>query len=149
MLFSSLNHAFQAFPGHRGPVSCLTFRQGTSELFSGSFDRTVKIWNAEDRAYISTLFGHQSEVLTIDCLRKERVLTVGRDRSMQLWKVSSTSLNWFFIAKLKIYSIQVKNYGPWAAFVLFTCTQCETLCCALMWAWFLVNKYLHYGGNSC
>ncbi|XP_022994784.1 U3 snoRNP-associated protein-like YAO [Cucurbita maxima] len=81
----------QAFPGHRGPVSCLTFRQGTSELFSGSFDRTVKIWNVEDRAYINTLFGHQSEVLTIDCLRKERLLTVGRDRSMQLWKVPEES----------------------------------------------------------
>lgn len=77
----------QAFPGHRGPVSCLAFRQGTSELFSGSFDRTVKIWNAEDRAYITTLFGHQSQVLSIDCLRKERALTVGRDRTMQLWKV--------------------------------------------------------------
>ena len=78
----------QAFPGHQGPVSCLTFRQGTSELFSGSFDRTVKIWNAEDRAYINTLFGHQGEVLNIDCLRKERVLTVGHDRSMHLFKVS-------------------------------------------------------------
>nr|XP_027085767.1 U3 snoRNP-associated protein-like EMB2271 [Coffea arabica]XP_027085769.1 U3 snoRNP-associated protein-like EMB2271 [Coffea arabica] len=77
----------QAFPGHKGPVSCLTFRQGTSELFSGSFDRAVKIWNVEDRAYISTLFGHQSEVVTIDCLRVERVLTVGRDRTMHLWKV--------------------------------------------------------------
>ncbi|KAM4118819.1 hypothetical protein ACJW30_03G011400 [Castanea mollissima] len=81
----------QAFPGHRGSVSCLTFRQGTSELFSGSFDRTVKIWNAEDRAYMNTLFGHQSEVLSIDCLRKERVLTVGRDRSMQLFKVPEES----------------------------------------------------------
>ncbi|KAK4782407.1 hypothetical protein SAY86_016509 [Trapa natans] len=81
----------QAFPGHRGPVSCLTFRQGTSELFSGSFDRTIKIWNSEDRAYISTLFGHQSEVLTIDCLRKERVLTVGRDRTMQLFKIPEES----------------------------------------------------------
>ncbi|CAL5412569.1 unnamed protein product [Camellia sinensis] len=81
----------QAFPGHQGPVSCLTFRQGTSELFSGSFDRTVKIWNAEDRAYISTLFGHQSEVLTIDCLRKERVLTAGRDRAMHLFKVPEES----------------------------------------------------------
>lgn len=77
----------QAFPGHKGPVSCLTFRQGTAELFSGSFDRSIKIWNAEDRTYISTLFGHQSEVLTIDSLRKERVLTVGRDRTMHLWKV--------------------------------------------------------------
>lgn len=91
-LWLSCAHYFvQAFPGHRGPVSCLTFRQGTSELFSGSFDRTVKIWNAEDRAYITTLFGHQSEVLTIDCLRKERVLTVGRDRCMQLFKVNGNS----------------------------------------------------------
>ncbi|XP_062173250.1 U3 snoRNP-associated protein-like EMB2271 [Alnus glutinosa] len=81
----------QAFSGHKGPVSCLTFRQGTSELFSGAFDRTVKIWNAEDRAYITTLFGHQSEILTIDCLRKERVLTVGRDRIMQLYKVPEES----------------------------------------------------------
>ncbi|XP_047972419.1 U3 snoRNP-associated protein-like YAOH [Salvia hispanica] len=81
----------QAFPGHKGPVSCLTFRQGTAELFSGSFDRSIKIWNAEDRTYISTLFGHQSEVLTIDSLRKERVLTVGRDRTMHLWKVPEES----------------------------------------------------------
>ncbi|EPS68304.1 hypothetical protein M569_06466, partial [Genlisea aurea] len=80
-----------AFPGHKGPVSCLTFRQGTSELFSGSFDRSIKIWNAEDRTYISTLFGHQSDVLTIDSLRKERVLTVGRDRTMHLWKVPEES----------------------------------------------------------
>ncbi|XP_073058500.1 U3 snoRNP-associated protein-like EMB2271 [Primulina eburnea] len=81
----------QAFPGHKGPVSCLTFRQGTSELFSGSSDRSIKIWNAEDRTYINTLFGHQSEVLTIDSLRKERVLTVGRDRTMHLWKVPEES----------------------------------------------------------
>lgn len=47
----------------------------------------MKIWNVEDRAYINTLFGHQSEVLSIDCLRKERVLAVGRDRTMQLFKV--------------------------------------------------------------
>ncbi|KAG6658125.1 hypothetical protein I3843_04G127900 [Carya illinoinensis] len=81
----------RAFQGHGGPVSCLSFRQGTSELFSGSFDRTVKIWNAEDRAYITTLFGHQNEILTIDCHRKERVLTVGRDRTMQLFKVPEES----------------------------------------------------------
>ncbi|KAL6542693.1 hypothetical protein OROHE_010213 [Orobanche hederae] len=81
----------RAFPGHRGPVSCLTFRQGTAELFSGSFDRSIKIWNAEDRTYINTLFGHQSEVLTIDSLRKERVLTVGRDRTMHLYKVPEES----------------------------------------------------------
>ncbi|XP_008784782.2 U3 snoRNP-associated protein-like YAOH [Phoenix dactylifera] len=81
----------QAFHGHKGPVSCLTFRQGTSQLFSGSFDRTIKLWNAEDRTHMDNLFGHQSEILTVDCLRKERLLTVGRDRTMRLWKVPEES----------------------------------------------------------
>lgn len=81
----------QAFPGHRGPVSSLTFRQRTSQLFSGSFDRTIKLWNVEDRTHLENLFGHQSEVLTIDCLHKERLLTVGRDRTMRLFKVPEES----------------------------------------------------------
>ncbi|XVF23126.1 hypothetical protein REPUB_Repub13aG0010900 [Reevesia pubescens] len=81
----------QAFTGHQKPVSCLSFRQGTTDLFSGSFDRTVKYWNMEDRAYIDTICGHESEVLTLDCLRKERVLTVGRDRCMMLFKVLDQS----------------------------------------------------------
>ncbi|GMI78593.1 YAOZHE [Hibiscus trionum] len=81
----------QAFSGHQKPVSCLSFRQGTTDLFSGSFDRTVKYWNMEDRAYIDTICGHESEVLTLDCLRKERVLTVGRDRCMMLFKVLDQS----------------------------------------------------------
>ncbi|PKU69362.1 U3 snoRNP-associated protein-like YAOH [Dendrobium catenatum] len=81
----------QAFRGHRGPVTCLTFRQGTPQLFSGSFDRTIKLWNVEDRTHMDNLFGHQSEVLTIDCLHKERLLTVGRDRTMRLWKVPEES----------------------------------------------------------
>ncbi|XP_020575119.1 U3 snoRNP-associated protein-like YAOH [Phalaenopsis equestris] len=81
----------QAFHGHRGPVSCLTFRLGTPQLFSGSFDRTIKLWNVEDRTHMDNLFGHQSEVLNIDCLHKERLLTVSRDRTMRLWKVPEES----------------------------------------------------------
>lgn len=100
----------QAFPGHKGPVSCLAFRQGTSELFSGSFDRSVKIWNVEDRAYINTLFGHQSEVLSVDCLRKERVLTVGRDRTAHLFKVTTRLWSkgvFFFILKKNLFFFSI------------------------------------------
>ncbi|MCD7465179.1 hypothetical protein HAX54_000744 [Datura stramonium] len=96
----------KAFPGHKGPVSCLTFRLGSSELFSGSFDRSIKIWNVEDRAYVNTLFGHQSEVLTIDSLRKERVLTVGRDRTMHLWK---KMLKWCSLLEREELGIEERN----------------------------------------
>ena len=32
----------QAFTGHRNTISSLGFRHGTAELYSGSFDRSVK-----------------------------------------------------------------------------------------------------------
>ncbi|KAG6552195.1 hypothetical protein Mapa_006043 [Marchantia paleacea] len=76
-----------AFPGHKGAISSLAFRQGTQQLMSGSYDRTIKLWSVADRSYIDTLYGHQSEVLSIDCLRQERVLSAGRDRTLRLWKV--------------------------------------------------------------
>lgn len=52
----------QSFPGHRDAITCLAFREGTHTLFSGSLDRTVKLWSLDDRAYMDTLFGHQAEV---------------------------------------------------------------------------------------
>lgn len=81
----------QGFPQHRDVVTGLAFREGTHELFSGSFDRTVKLWSLDDRAYVDTLFGHQSEVVAVDVLRQERVLTSGQDRTCRVWKVPEES----------------------------------------------------------
>eukprot|EP00958_Prasinococcus_capsulatus_P004107 scaffold382_cov380-Prasinococcus_capsulatus_cf.AAC.21 len=101
------------FPGHRGRVSCVKFREGTRTLYSGSYDRTVKVWSCDELAYIDTLYGHESEVralcrcprhlrahedavhevqvLAIDCLRRERPVSVGRDRTCRLWKIQESS----------------------------------------------------------
>ncbi|KAF3525057.1 hypothetical protein F2Q69_00050758, partial [Brassica cretica] len=76
----------QAFPGHRNTVSCLCFRHGSTNLYSGSFDWSVKAWNVEDKTFVQDSFGHQDDVLAIDALRKERAISVGRDRAMQLHK---------------------------------------------------------------
>ncbi|KAI7999186.1 U3 snoRNP-associated protein-like YAOH [Camellia lanceoleosa] len=63
-------------------------------LASGGLDRHVPLWDTQDAESmfsLRTLFGHQSAVLTIDCLRKERVLTAGHDRAMHLFKVPEES----------------------------------------------------------
>jgi len=69
------------FMQHRGPVYGLVFRHNSHQLFSASQDRTVKIWDLDQMAYVETLFGHQESVTSIDCLARERCVSAGgRDR---------------------------------------------------------------------
>ena len=79
--------AAEPFVGHRSAITSLAFRCNTRQLFSGSHDRTVKVWNMDEMCYIETLYGHHSEVLGLDSLYQERALSVGSDRTLRLWKV--------------------------------------------------------------
>jgi len=75
------------FTGHRDAVTSLSFRKESNQLFSGSNDRTIKIWNLDQMAYVETLFGHQAGVQGIDSLYRDRALTVGCDKTVRSWKV--------------------------------------------------------------
>jgi ribosomal RNA-processing protein 9 len=86
----SMKHV-QAFASHRGSVTSLAIRQGTGQLFSASADKTLKVWSLDDMAYVDTLFGHQSDVVAVHSQRRERVVTVGRDRTCRFWKVAEDS----------------------------------------------------------
>ena len=45
-------------------------------------------YNVQEMMYIETLYGHQFGVTGIDCCRKERPISVGRDRTARVWKLS-------------------------------------------------------------
>jgi WD40 repeat protein len=60
--------------GHAKPVSALAFRLKTHQLFSGSHDRCLKHWNVDDMGYVESLYGHGTEVNSIDVLHKEKVV---------------------------------------------------------------------------
>eukprot|EP01095_Lingulamoeba_sp_RSL-Kostka_P002813 TRINITY_DN1372_c0_g1_i1.p1 TRINITY_DN1372_c0_g1~~TRINITY_DN1372_c0_g1_i1.p1 ORF type:complete len:492 (-),score=163.50 TRINITY_DN1372_c0_g1_i1:36-1511(-) len=80
------------FKGHKNSVSGLAFQKtDSSQLYSCSHDRVVKVWNATSQAYIDTLFGHQTPSEAIDCLKKERPITVGGDRTCRIWKIEAQS----------------------------------------------------------
>lgn len=76
------------FAQHRDSISGLVFRRESYDLYSCSYDRSVKIWNAEDLCYVETLFGHQDKIMDISTLDFERCVTVGsRDVTLRLWKI--------------------------------------------------------------
>ncbi|KAG8985165.1 pre-rRNA processing protein, partial [Tulasnella sp. 427] len=80
----------KSFGGHKDLISALVIRKGTHQLFSASYDRTVKIFDLSPQVmgYIETLFGHQDVITSVDSMRSETALTSGaRDKSVRFWKV--------------------------------------------------------------
>jgi ribosomal RNA-processing protein 9 len=86
---------------HRDSVLGVSFRRhnvekGPQTLYTGSADRTIKVWNVEGEigrdslsiTYIETLFGHEDSIVDIVGLAGEKCVSVGaRDRSARMWKI--------------------------------------------------------------
>ncbi|KAJ3411630.1 pre-rRNA processing protein [Chytridiales sp. JEL 0842] len=87
------NSHLAVFTQHRDAVAGLAFRLGrTNQLYSCSYDRTIKVWNADELSYVETLFGHQDHVQSIDTMVQERCVTAGtRDKTCRLWKLVEES----------------------------------------------------------
>eukprot|EP00817_Percolomonadidae_sp_ATCC50343_P002720 CAMPEP_0117418962 /NCGR_PEP_ID=MMETSP0758-20121206/639_1 /TAXON_ID=63605 /ORGANISM="Percolomonas cosmopolitus, Strain AE-1 (ATCC 50343)" /LENGTH=446 /DNA_ID=CAMNT_0005199781 /DNA_START=90 /DNA_END=1426 /DNA_ORIENTATION=- len=60
-------------------------------LYSASSDRTIRVWNIEERALVNTLYGHTSDVHDIDVLYEEIAISGGQDRGLHLWKFETES----------------------------------------------------------
>lgn len=80
------------FEGHQGVVNGISFRKDSHQMFSCSDDKGVKVWSLDEMVYVETLFGHQSQITSVDSLYKERALTSGgNDRTLRVWKIVDES----------------------------------------------------------
>lgn len=70
----------------------IAFRLGTLQLYSSSFDRTLKVFDLATLSYVETLFGHQDCIQHVAALRGELALSAGgRDKTIRFWKVAEES----------------------------------------------------------
>lgn len=46
----------KSLQGHRGSVTGLIFRKDTHTLYSAAEDRSIKVWNLDDMAYVESLY---------------------------------------------------------------------------------------------
>ena len=114
-----------ALAGHRGPVNGVAFLLNSSlavegtksinnqlELLSGGDDRTLKLWNASERSYVDTLFGHQCPILGVSAsprpsmAGKQRAYTTSTDRTLRQWKITEETQ---LVFRVKVETMQMSD----------------------------------------
>jgi WD40 repeat protein len=75
--------------GHSEIVTCLAYSPDGTLLASGSLDFTVKLWNPQSGALITTCAGHTNNVISVDFSPDGRFMASTQDGLVCLWDVST------------------------------------------------------------
>jgi WD40 repeat protein len=81
----------KAIEGHADSVLCVvsgSFKSGNF-LLSGSGDKTVRFWNANDGTCLKILKGHSKPVLCVAFLSDSIAATGGADNTVRIWSLTS------------------------------------------------------------
>lgn len=88
--FINLDQLLITLTGHTEPVSCLAVL-ANGNLASGSYDQTIKIWNATDYSLIRTLTGHSDIVRSLALLRNGNLASCSSDNTIKIWNTNEGS----------------------------------------------------------
>src|SRR5262249_58045589 len=78
--------------GHTDPVYAVDFTPDGAQIVTGSFDKTLKLWDAATTKPIRTFSGHTALVLTVAVSTEgSRIASGSIDNSIKLWDVPVSS----------------------------------------------------------
>jgi WD40 repeat protein len=76
--------------GHSNSVDSVSFSPNGKTLASGSYDKTIKLWNLETGQAIRTLYGHSDYVISVSFSPDGKTLASGSyDKTIKLWNLET------------------------------------------------------------
>ena len=76
--------------GHTSSIRAIAYSPDGKIIASGSYDKTIQLWNSQSGEKIKTLYGHSNAVLSISFSADGKVITSGSaDSTIRLWDVQS------------------------------------------------------------
>ena len=82
--------AVNTLKGHESEVYSVGFSPDGKQLASGSFDKTIKIWDVTTGKVLNTLKGHEGEVRSVGFSPDGKKLASGsNDKTIKIWDVTT------------------------------------------------------------
>ncbi|KIJ52103.1 hypothetical protein M422DRAFT_156926, partial [Sphaerobolus stellatus SS14] len=86
----------EAFQGHTWPVSSVAFSPDGQRIVSGSYDKTIRIWDAQTGTLIGDpLTGHTSLVISVAFSpdgQRIRIVSGSSDKTIRIWDAQTGTL---------------------------------------------------------
>ena len=88
----AISPAIHQLIGHASPVTSASFSPDGTKVVSGSYDQTVRIWDAVTGECEQTLEGHSSAVWSASFSPDgTKVVSGSRDETVRIWDASRVS----------------------------------------------------------
>ena len=76
--------------GHTNVVRCVVFSSDGTSLVSGSWDKTVKLWDVQTGGVVKTFFGHKGQLQSVSISADSTTIASGSfDKTICLWNVQT------------------------------------------------------------